>query len=355
MLAPTRQKLSRGLHDLSLFREYAHGLYNALQSGLTCSCGQLHPANIELDDWCLLPGDKHNQSSVKFSFLCAEDARNADQQNWITAETTGSLSTTSSSKSSATSASDSVLADDDLCSLVNPPIQPGRTASRRRQLSISDPQGRNYNLSNHAEQKPTVQSGKLKDFLGMDALSFPIRAQLALKLATAVLQISYTGWLEGKWTKDNIMVRLPTPEDPRAYISHQFQSALHSPRPPTLAPASPDHTLDLISDPPLFFLGVFMLEMCYNRTIESMATEAEKSAAAFQPLLTAIRLARKVRYDFGAVYANAVDASLQQKSISRDAKGVPTDYPQYARHVEDDIVEPLRTFATVFGISPRGA
>lgn len=88
-LAPLRRgppKPSTDLQKLNLVKEYASGLYDALQAGWQCDCQQLHPANIELDVWSQQPLDDNDTVHLKFSFLFADDAQNAHSDHWMTAE-----------------------------------------------------------------------------------------------------------------------------------------------------------------------------------------------------------------------------------------------------------------------------
>lgn len=160
------------------------------------------------------------------------------------------------------------------------------------------------------------------------------RIQLALVLAWGVAQISFNSWLEGKWT--NI----------------RFQSSHEQSRSVTLAPATVNKIPDWVSNASLFTLGVFLLEMCYNRSIEDLASDKEKNDRGepcdYTPILTAMRLSMLVQDELGMCYAQAVRACLQFPKVELGNDGRPKNSSEFALTVMRDIIDPLKTVARIY-------
>jgi hypothetical protein len=180
------------------------------------------------------------------------------------------------------------------------------------------------------------------------------RVQLALMLAWGVLQISSTSWLKGKWTKDNIFLVIDDSGKPLPYVSHRFETSRRKlVRSSTLSPAAVDQVGEWVSNTSLFALGVFLLEMCFNKPIEDLATAKEKDkngdASDYTPILTAKRLSRLAQDELGICYAQAVNACLNFPNLEMDAEGKPVNFPEFAKIVMRDIISPLKTVAGVYG------
>jgi hypothetical protein len=91
-LAPSRDVSSRALQDLILVQECANWLHDALKVGWKCSCEESHPVSIQLDVWSPRTTADHENDTVcvNFSLLFADDAQQARQNHWMTAEITTS-------------------------------------------------------------------------------------------------------------------------------------------------------------------------------------------------------------------------------------------------------------------------
>ena len=186
-------------------------------------------------------------------------------------------------------------------------------------------------------------------------MSCRARVQLALMLAWGVLQISSTSWLKGQWTKDNLLLVMDDKNKPSPYISHAFQSGRRDSHPSTLTPTPTisNQVMNFIKNASLFALGVFLLEVCHNRSIEDLAAVDEKDETgkpwAFTPFLTANRLSKTVKDEMGLQYAHAVDACLNFPCIEMNAEGKPKDPSGFARSIMKDIIEPLKIVAKNYG------
>lgn len=175
------------------------------------------------------------------------------------------------------------------------------------------------------------------------------RVQLALVLAWGVLQISTTSWLKGKWTKDNIFLVMDAPNDPLPYLRHRFESARRDSLLPTLCPTTRDQVGEWVGNTSLFALGVFLLEMCFNSSIEDLASVKEKeNNGDASEFLTARRLSMLAQDQLGICYAQAVNACLNFPRLAIDADGKPVNFPEFAKIFMRDIISPLKTVAGVY-------
>lgn len=234
----------------------------------------------------------------------------------------------------------------DLCSLLKDP--PPKPSTIRRKLGLISNSKTPVVLFNEPEQLhnvPTRRSVKLSEVLiHHTKLSMKSRMQISSMLAWGVLQMSSTAWMNGKWTKDNILLVTDSTNDPLPYVTHSFQSQRQSTqKTTTLDPEATNHIGDWIRSASLFALGVFLLEMCYGRSIEDLAVDDEKNKGAHTQFLTATRLAINVHDQMGQHYSQAVNACINQSGVDVDADGNPKDPSQFAKSILNDIIEPLKT------------
>lgn len=195
---------------------------------------------------------------------------------------------------------------------------------------------------------------KLSEFFHQQSsLSNKNRVELALRLSWAVLQISSTSWLNARWTKDNILLVMDTPDNPRPYLSHRFESARRDSQCCTLTPTKSHDILEWISNVSLFDLGVFLIEVCYGRSIEDLAISTEKNENgepfAGTALLTAMRLSKSVSGMLGMQYAQAVSACLHPPEVDPMKDDGAVGSMQFARSVMRNIIDPLTAVSQFFG------
>lgn len=260
---------------------------------------------------------------------------------------TNSDSTVTSSDDNQDSPGDKIH---DLCRVLS-------NRSRHRVGSISDKHGHCYDCFIKPEQLPQTparSSVKLDELFNLkNKLTTKNRVQLALELAWGVLQISSTSWLSGQWTKENIMFVQDSPDNRSTYVRHRFQSMRRLSTSSTMAPETSNDIAAWVSHASLFALGVFLLEVCHNSSIEDLAVEEEKfqgKPTPTTPFLTALRLSKTVHEYLGCHYSAAVRACLQLPNVDIDASGKPKDPQQFAKHIYRNIIEPLRTLEDTFKV-----
>ena len=131
-----------------------------------------------------------------------------------------------------------------------------------------------------------------------------------------MLQLHSTPWLDN-WTKQDILY-LPDPEGEKVpppvqpYISRRFSTSKSA---EVATVASPISAIPQSFAPnkTLFTLGVVLIEIAFNKSIEELAAElgeAGKLKADWASFVTAIRLHEQVQGLMGARYQHAVKGCL---------------------------------------------
>lgn len=172
------------------------------------------------------------------------------------------------------------------------------------------------------------------------------------------LQLYSTHWLEDHWTKDNILLVIGPPNTFQSYVTHHFQSLSRrnsrDSNELTLIPSGRDRLTLWVPNEALFTLGIVLIEICYNRSIEELAIDAEKdkngkphSQTAF---LTAMRLLNEVREHLGLKYASAVRGCLLC-NFGRDEIEPDLSSEQFQTSVWQHIIKPLEDVAGSFSRS----
>ena len=139
------------------------------------------------------------------------------------------------------------------------------------------------------------------------------RLQLALTLASTMLQLHTTPWLSERWGKSDILflhqwggTRAPIVEQP--YISKPFKASgkksIASPS------ATKSQSGSIIRNYSVFDLGVLLIELCFNQSIEQMQEpddlDDDGKVNAYTRLATAHRLIPAVYGEAGTRYGDAV-------------------------------------------------
>ncbi|KAF3000945.1 hypothetical protein E8E13_008963 [Curvularia kusanoi] len=151
------------------------------------------------------------------------------------------------------------------------------------------------------------------------------RVRLAVTLASSVLQLHETPWLDDSWGIDNIyFVERP---GSNAYDQPFVLRGL-DPILSTLKESVPKHLSRMIQNRPLFALGVTLIELWYGKSLTDLHEDedgphgtGDAQIEFITKLNTAYRLADELADDAGAKYSDAVrrcircDFSLRANSL----------------------------------------
>jgi hypothetical protein len=155
------------------------------------------------------------------------------------------------------------------------------------------------------------------------------RLKLAITLASSVLQLHETPWLEETWGKDSIFFlnRTGKTQYDQPFVSHQIKQAILS-----SVPTVPSQMSCIIRNQTLYALGVALIELYYRKPIAELHQDMDgpqNTGNALFDLMTefktADRLAEALLSEAGAKYSDAVRRCIrcdfdQRASSLEDAK-----------------------------------
>lgn len=176
---------------------------------------------------------------------------------------------------------------------------------------------------------------------GQDGLSRKERLQIAVVLASSVLQLDGTSWLKTGWSSGDI------------YFHHENSQrigAAELPRLPYLSwqPCC-DNTMPavgllrlnnyMIRNDILLALGLVLVELCFGRTLTEMCKPEDLDGdETVTKARTATRLHRRVDAEMGPNYADVVRRCLYQ---TFDVQELSLDLEEVQQKVLDGVVAPL--------------
>jgi len=165
--------------------------------------------------------------------------------------------------------------------------------------------------------QPTGETTSLQSLLSNSSQSPPSRKdrlQLGVKLASSVMQLHDTAWLDESWGKDDIIFPLailesvdrddtPKPLLNKPLVRQIFKSIVN-------ASTTAKYVSVVHCNKSLFSLGIILIELLFWKTIEDMQSPEESSsknlADSTADYLTAIRLIDSIYDDAGTSYGDAV-------------------------------------------------
>lgn len=174
---------------------------------------------------------------------------------------------------------------------------------------------------------------------GDESLSRKSRLQIAVTLASSVLQLSGTSWLKASWNSRDIFFydksgQPSVPEQLYPYLSWQPCCC------DVLPPVEQLH-LDnyMIRSEALLALGLTLVELCFGRTLAEMRKPEDiHTNETGTRLKTATRLHNRVYNEMGIPYGDVVRRCLFQ---TFDVRELSLDIEEVQQKVLDDVVTPL--------------
>ena len=196
---------------------------------------------------------------------------------------------------------------------------------------------------------PETRSKSLDDLLSCPvsdsnktSLSRKHRLQIAVTLASSILELDGTSWLKPTWSSKDILFHETTNQasDPKysyPYISWKLcrnddkifgYIRYFSPN---------DHYA--FRNETLFALGLTLIELCFgSRLADLHIPEDGDPSGTDTHISTAFRLCNSVYYEMGTFYGDAVRRCLYQPFDVRD---MSPDNEEFLQKVLDDVVTPL--------------
>lgn len=164
-------------------------------------------------------------------------------------------------------------------------------------------------------------SRSLKDLLealrqpGDKSLSRKERLQIAVVLASSVLQLNGTSWLKSVWSSSDIYFHSDDSQplgvgEPRRFPYLSWQRCCYNILPPLEQLYLNNY---IIRNNTLLALGLVLVELCFSRTLTKMRKPEDlDNKATVIKLRTATRLHTRVYIEIGPLYGDVVRRCLYQ-------------------------------------------
>ena len=199
---------------------------------------------------------------------------------------------------------------------------------------------------------PASSRGKGKGVPSRQKFSNRTKTQLAFTLGSTMLQLHSTPWLD-EWKKQDVLY-FPEPgsgivQAPvQPYISRYLFSS-NMGRDGTTVASNTRAVPGFAPNETLFTLGVILIEIAYNKTIEALAEPGEKAQmAAVTQYVTAMRIRKEIGMKMGRQYQRAVDGCLMcqfgVQGLIADLKSVDFQR-QYLEHVVTPLEESMSFYS----------
>lgn len=174
------------------------------------------------------------------------------------------------------------------------------------------------------------------------------RLYLAFILASTVLQLHTTPWLNERWGKSDILFlrqlggsRSPLTEQP--YISKPFASSVITR--PSCKNKALCSTGPMIRNKSIFDLGILLIELCFNKSLEQLREPEDLNNGkpnAYTDFSTANRLIQSVYNEAGNRYGDAVRRCIRCDFDQREETFESNEFRQAVYHrvvapLEDDL------------------
>lgn len=163
--------------------------------------------------------------------------------------------------------------------------------------------------------------------------------QIAVTLASSVLQLSGTSWLKASWNSCDIFFHN---KDGQPSLSEQlypylsWQACCCDALPPVEQLRLDNH---MIRSEALLALGMTLVELCFGRTLAEMRKPEDViTNETATRLRTATRLYNRVYSEMGTAYGDVVRRCLFQ---TFDVRELSLDIEEVQQKVLDDVVTPL--------------
>ena len=381
-LEPVRQKRrsKRPLAQLKLIRKHATSLYQVLIAGTAwrCSCRILHLASLRLesrtDTFEAVDMDNVQKMRFRILFSTGQEEGNPQAVSWRYEEieiittldhaSSGAVNVGPQPPSSKVrfgpdpiltrmerSLSEATIGQGcksiaDICSTLCATPESNRAIGFL--VDEEDERHKHYLYRADATIVSEAQSKSLSDLLGhtgrasySTSLSRNDRLRIAVTLASSVLQLHGTSWLESQWRSKDIIFheRNNHASDPcytYPYISWKLCKG-NDEISKSFDTSSPRNRIVRIEV--LYALGLTLIELCFGKTLAKMQIpEDGDSNGPMTELATAYRLADAVYYEMGVSYGDAVRRCVRQPFDMRD---MSLDNEELQEKVFDEIVRPL--------------
>ena len=380
-LESSRQKrrAERPLTELKLIRKHAASLHHVIIRGKAwkCSCRMLHMASLRLESRPGTVGAVSDDTApkVKFQILLSTGQERDTQwmaSQWHEVEVVPSLDKNNDvTTGTGPRASTGVVRfqpDPRSITTADVPPQPAiyhdcesisdicsticAAHGSKRPIGFlvdeQDKKHKHYIYQVDTVIGPDIRSKSLGDLLscsGQRSLTGPLSKkdclQIAVTLASSVLQLDGTSWLEPHWSRTDIYFHERSNQTSHLSYLYPYLSSkrcmtdINNP-----VPCDSSFYLSFgIRSEVLFALGLTLIELCFGKTLADLREpeDGDPSEAA-STMRMAERLGKLVYYAMGTSYGDAVRRCLYQPF---DVRQMDFDNEELQQKVFEGIVSPL--------------
>ncbi|KAL8681311.1 MAG: hypothetical protein Q9186_002575 [Xanthomendoza sp. 1 TL-2023] len=384
-LEPVKQKRQarRPIADLRLIRKHAASLYQVLMTDQTwkCTCQMHHMASLRLEARPRMLEEKTNPAQrhpFRILLSVAKEASNtasAMQWQYIDIFPTGEnqaspkgshfhhnphrlesargvrfalephlyLASLSDGGSSAETTDVEMTHIESFCSA----LCTSHTDQLQREIGLlidkaNDEQQHRVYRADTAKALQT-SSRSLENLLSSqrqtddESLSRKDRLQIAVILASSVLQLDGTSWLKSGWSSNDIFFHSKNGQVSKSYPYLSWQPCCSTKISRSFDP--PCISNYMIRSDILLALGLTLVELCFGRTLADMRKPADVDVTETTTRLkTATRVHDRVYDEMGIPYGDVVRRCLFQLF---DVRELSLDIEEVQQKVFDDVVTPL--------------
>ena len=375
-LESSRQKRreKRPLADLKLVRKHAASVHHVLISGNAwkCSCRMLHMASLRLESRPDALGAVHDDTvpNLKFQILLSTRQERDTQpgaSQWHEVEVIPSLDTNNDVATGVgPRASTGIVRFEldplnyhgcksisDICSTI--------CAAHGSQKLIGflvdeqDEKHKHYIYKVDSAIGPAIRSKSLGDLLSCSGqrsstapLSIKDRLQIAVTLASSVLQLDGTSWLKPHWSSTDIYFHEKSNRASHRRYLYPYLSwkrCMTDISNPVPCDSSFDRPFGIRSEV-LFALGLTLIELCFGKRLTDLRESGDEDPnEVVSTMRMAERLGKDVYYAMGTSYGDAVRRCLYQPF---DVRQMDFDNEELQQKVFDGVVIPLRDDLNAF-------
>ncbi|KAF1961193.1 hypothetical protein CC80DRAFT_232468 [Byssothecium circinans] len=373
-LQVSRKSDERPVPNYSTINNRAQGFHSALRAGWQCPCHDNHSVNLRLepridcdgsdesDDeeimrdpfhvlfrnshheptspagpvssnkmWTWEEADVHItveiQSTPKTTLVAGKGVRFADQaKNAVKA---------------ALSPDPDMQPIKNLCAAICTLQKPQRAACLS--LLADEYEKQKYDILIYPAKDPPVDTeawttSTLRTVLQDPAFARRNRLQLAVTLASSVLQLHETPWLDDNWTKDDILF---IKRSDKIVYNHPFVSQhFAAPKQSESINNVPALMRRIIRNQSLYGLGISLIELWHGKAISELKkTEDESETTFMTEFNTADRLVDELYSDAGGKYADAVRRCIR---CDFDHRATSLENTAFQRAVYQGVVAQLK-------------
>ena len=190
----------------------------------------------------------------------------------------------------------------------------------------------------------SARVASLAELLSLPAPPMEERLKLSVRLASSVLQLHETEWLQERWGKHDIFL-IQGDSSQSGNPSLETPAVRHTFAPEPLTPEAPTESRIIHGNLSLFSLGIILIELWFWRSVESFQADIPQARDPDTGrFTTALGLIEKLNEDAGMNYGSSVQHCIQ----GVDHKETKVESNKFKSKAYGLVLEPLERSLEVF-------